>query len=102
MFGVGGGSDGTYFEDWTDYLSNPPMKEYDSESDQGRHFQFMADVETATCIQRASLLSAEHARFMAWLEEKGKQELYEEFKEDLRAEQAEGEYPGVPVRDLPK
>ena len=96
------GSDGTYFEDWKDYLSNAPMEEYDSEGDQGHHFEFMAEVETAACIQRAALLSEEHARFMVWLVEKGKQELYEEFEQVLYVEQTKGEHPGVPVRDLAK
>ena len=75
------GSEGAYFEDWTDYLSNAPMEVYDSEGDQGHHFQFMAEMETAARIQRAALLSAEHACFMVWLEVKGKQELYKEFEE---------------------
>ena len=56
----------------------------------------MAKVETAARVQRATLLSVEHAHFMAWLEEKRKQELYEEFEEDLHAEQAEGGVPRCP------
>ena len=96
------GLEGKYFEDWTYYLSKNPMEEYDSEGTDGLHFQFMVEMETAARIQRAALLSEEHARFMAWLVEKGKQELYEESEKVLHVEQTKGDYPGVPVRDLPK
>ena len=94
------GPEGTYLEDWTDYLSDTVGEEYDSEGTGGRHFEFMAEIETVARIQRAALLSKEHARFMAWLVEKGKQELYEEFEKVLRVEHTKGEYPGVPVMDL--
>ena len=94
------GPESTYFEDWTYYLSKTPMEEYDSEGTDGHHFQLMAEEETVARIQRAALLSKEHACFMAWLVEKGKQERYEEFEKVLRVDQTKGGYPGVPMRDL--
>ena len=41
------------------------MEGYDSDGDQGRHAKFVDEYETAARIQRAALLSTEHARFMA-------------------------------------
>ena len=70
VWGWEGGSDGTYLKDWTDCLSNAPMEGYDSDGDQGRHAKFIAEYETAACMQRAALLSAEHTCFMVWLVEK--------------------------------
>ena len=103
VLGWEGGSDGTYYEDWTDYLSDEPMEgPYDSNGDQACHAEFFKEYETAARIQRAALLSTEHARFMAWLAEKGKEGLYAEFEKVVHEEQAQREYPGVPVRDLPQ
>ena len=100
--GLGGGSDRTYFEDLTDYLSNALMEGYDSDGDQSRHVEFMVEVETTARIQHTALLSTEHARFMAWFVEKGKQELYAEFEKVVCMDQTKGDYLGVSVRDLPK
>ena len=103
VLGWKGEGNGTYYEDWTDYLSDEPMEgPYDSDGDQARYAEFMEEMETAARIQRAALLSTEHACFMAWLAEKGKEELYEQFEKVFHAERAHGEYPGVPVRDLSK
>ena len=103
VLGWEGGSDGTYYEDWTDYLSDEPMAgPYDSDGNQARHAKFVEEYETAARIQRAALLSTEHTCFMAWLAEKGKEELYEQFGKVVRAERAQGGYPGVPVGGLPK
>ena len=96
-----GEGDGTYFEDWSDYLSDEPFDgRYDSDTDQGRHAEFIEGLQTAERIQRAALLASEHTRFMAWLAEKEKMELYEEFEGVIRKEHSDGKYPGAPVRDL--
>ena len=96
-----GEGQGTYFEDWTDYLSDEPFDgRYDSDSQYGRHAEFIEELQTAERIQRAALLASEHTRFMAWLAEKEKMELYEEFEGVIREEHANGKYPGAPVRDL--
>ena len=101
VLGWEGEGDGTYYEDWTDYLSDEPFEgRYDSDSQQGRHAEFIEELKTAERIQRAALLATEHTRFMVWLVEKGKQELYGEFEGVLREEHKNGKYPGAPVRDL--
>ena len=101
VLGLEDEGDGTYYEDWTDYLSDEPFEgRYDGDSQQGRHAEFMDELKTAERIQRAALLSTEHTRFMAWLAEKERMELYEEFEGVLREEHKEGKYPGAPVRDL--
>jgi hypothetical protein len=96
-----GEGNGTYYEDWTDYLNDEPSEGYDSDGDHGRHAEVVAEYETAAHIQRAALLATEHARFMAWLAKKGKGGLYEDFEKVVRKEWAQGKYPGAPVRDLP-
>ena len=91
---------GTYYEDWSDYLSGEPFEGEYGDDQQARYGEFMGDMETAARIQRAALLATEHTRFMAWLSESGQQDLYGEFEGVLRREHGNGEYPGVPVRDL--
>ena len=97
-----GEGSGTYYEDWSDYLSDEPFEGQYGDSQQARHAEFMEEMQTAARIQRAALLSTEHTRFMAWLAEKERMELYEEFEGVIREDHANGKYPGVPVRDLPK
>ena len=95
------GLEDAYFNDWTYLLPGTPMEE-EYDSDQAGHYEMIAEEEGAARIRRTAILSSEHVRFMVWLAGEKKMELYEEFKEDLRAEQTNGEYPGVPVRDLKK
>ena len=83
-------------------MSKTPMEEYDSEGAGGLHVQMIAEEEAMSCIQHAALLSSEHACFMVWLVEKGKEEFHGEFEEVLCVKLSEEECPGVPVRDLPK
>ena len=86
--------DDVYFDDWMYLLSDTPTDEYDS--DYAFHAQVMAEEEDTARIARAALLSSEHTHFMAWLAEKEKEELYEEFEEFIRAEHTNGEYPASP------
>ena len=102
VLGWDGEGSGTYYEDWTDYLSDDPFEGQHGDDQQARHEEFNGDMQTAARIKRAALLATEHTRLMAWLAEKGKQGLYGEFEGVLREEHGNGEYPGVPVRDLPR
>ena len=62
-----GGSEGPFFEDWTDYLSNDPMEGYDSDGDQGRHAKFIAEYKTAARIRvPPSFRRSMHASWRGW------------------------------------
>ena len=93
--------EGTYWDDWTDYLDGP-TEEYVGDDIQARDAEVIAEDAEKRAVQVAALFPEEYNRFQAWLAEVGHPDLYAEFEGQLRKEHAAGLYPGVPVSQVPK